>query len=121
MSRAWIILLLMGLVVAVGIGLAVGVLAGNRTSLMPSLLPPPDPSHLVRCTSIERVADACRQAGLDVRPPVLGQACALPTGAGTWTAEGRTGQDRVCAPQAASRPQRSTSTASTSPSQSPSS
>src|SRR6478672_2506490 len=97
MRRAWIGLLLAGLVVAVGIGLAVGVLAGNRTSSMPSLLPAPDPSHLVRCTSIARLADACRQDGLDVRPPTLGQACALPTGAGTWTARGRSGEDRVCA------------------------
>jgi hypothetical protein len=98
MSRRWTSLLLAGLVVAVGIGLAVGVLAGNRTSSMPSLLPPPDPSHLVRCTSIARVADACRQDGLDVRPPMLGQACARPTGPGTWTARGRTGEDRICAP-----------------------
>ena len=90
----WVPLLIAGIVVAVGIGLAVGVLAGNRSSPTPGLLPQADPSHPVRCTSIEQVApDACSQGALDVRPPVLGSPCALPGGAGVWRA---VGSDRVC-------------------------
>jgi len=102
MGRGWLILFLAGLVVAVGIGLAVGVLAGNRTSPTPSLLPAPDPTRVVHCTSVRRPADACRQDGVDVRPPIVGQACALPAGGGAWTAHGATSQDRVCSPRPSS-------------------
>jgi hypothetical protein len=98
MGRGLTVALIAGLVVAVGIGLAVGVLAGNRTSPTPSLLPAPDPTHIVHCTSVQGVADACRQNGLDVRPPIVGQACALPAGGGLWTVRG-TSLDRICAPR----------------------
>ena len=92
----WTRLLIVGIVITVGIGLAVGVLAGNRASPTPGLLPTPDPGQAVHCTSVERRADSCQQGGLDVRPPVVGQACSLAAGPGVWRAAGRSGDDRVC-------------------------
>jgi hypothetical protein len=96
MGRLGIGLLIGGIVVAVAIGLAVGVLAGNRTTPTPALLPVPDPQYRVHCNTIDRRDDACSQSGIDVRPPVLDEACTRLGAVGRWVVAGPTGDDRLC-------------------------
>jgi hypothetical protein len=98
MGRLGIVLLIGGIVIAVAIGLAVGVLAGNRTAPTPALLPAPDTQHRVHCTTIDRPDDACSENGIAVRPPVVGAACTRLGSVGSWVAAGRTGDDRACRP-----------------------
>ncbi len=79
-----IALLAGAVMLAIGFGAGVTLLAANRVSPMRELLASPDPGLIVRCVSVDSRADACSQGELDVRRPAIGQSCERARGPGVW-------------------------------------
>lgn len=95
----WKVALFAGaILVAVGLGAGVTLLAANRVSPMGESLPSPDPSVIVRCNSVYGHGDACRQGDLDVRRPIGGRSCPRSDGPGIWRPVNPTSVDLVCRP-----------------------